>query len=159
MADLVFNISKGKVGELTQRVLDNDPAASEIVFALMTGAITDATLIDLDTFSAIFADAGAAEATFTNYARQIIDDASGDTLAVTADDTNDRLECNMDDRTFTNAGNGVNNSITRALIGYDPLGTGVDTNIVPLVALDFVKTTDGNTFIVEFAATGWFRAA
>lgn len=125
----------------------------------MFGAITDATLRDLDTFSAIFADAGATEATFTNYARQIVDDASGDNLSRTVDDANDRQECDMDDRVYTNAGGATNNTLTRLLIGYDPLGTGVDTNIVPLVALDFAETTTGSTITAQFAATGFFRAA
>lgn len=159
MSDLVFNIAKGRVNELYDRVKSNDPANSALIVVLISGAITDGTLEDLDTLSAVLADAGATEATFTNYARKTLTDA--ELAAIPApDDTNDRNERDIPDQTWTAAGNGTNNTLTRLLVCYDSdTGAGDDTNIVPLTAHDFAVTTDGSDLVAQINAAGFFRAA
>jgi hypothetical protein len=158
MGDGVFNIAKGRVVEYYNRVKGNDPAASELNVMLGIGAITDATIRDLDTFAAVIADAGFTEATFTNYARKQLADTALAALPA-PDDTNDRYEVDIPDQTWTAAGNGLNDNLTRLIIGYDPLGTNVDANIVPLTFHDFVVTTDGSDLTAQINALGFFRAA
>ena len=54
MANVVFNIAKGRVAELYNRVKSNDPANSALILVpIDAGATSDATLIDLDTLSAV----------------------------------------------------------------------------------------------------------
>ena len=57
MANIVFNIAKGRVAELYDRVKSNDPANSAIILVPIetSGLESDATLIDADTLAA---DAG-----------------------------------------------------------------------------------------------------
>ncbi len=157
MADGVFNIAKGRVNELVNRVLDDDPSTSEFVVMLCTGTETDATLRDFDTFAAVLAG-NLAEATFTNYAREILTDSVGG-LTVTTDDTNDRNEADMSDITYTAAGGASNDTLTRLITGFDSSGAGTDSGIVPCTFHDFAVTTDGSDIIAQFAATGFFRAA
>ena len=76
MADLVFNIAKGRAAELYNRVDLNDPTnAVLLVIAINAGAATDATLRDYDTMAAIEGDANAAEVTNSGYARKTLTDA------------------------------------------------------------------------------------
>lgn len=155
MADFVFNISKGKVAELIQRVVDNDPAASEVNIMLLQASAADATAQDYDTYTAVLGDAGTTEANFTNYARKEI---TNPTVAV--DDAQDRMEAQIPDQTWTAAGNGTNNTLTDLVVGYDPLGTNVDANIIPLTQHDFAVTTDGNDLTADFTTNvDFFRAA
>lgn len=156
MADLVFNIAKGKVNEYVNRVAANDPANSALVVALFTGAGSDATLRDLDTLAAIEADAGFAEASDVSYARKILTDA--DLSSPTPDDTNDRQESDIPDQTWALLAGGEN--ITRLIVCYDSDTTGgTDANIVPLTAHDFVTTTDGSNVTAEIDAAGFYRAS
>ncbi len=157
MGDGVFNIAKGRVVEYINRVDANDPSASEIVVMLGFGAITDATLKDLDTVAAIIADGGFTEATFTNYARKDITD-SGVALG-SPDDTNDRFEVDLPDQTWTSAGNGTNNTLTRLITIYDSTGSAADSGLVPMTFHDFAVTTDGSDLVAQFNALGFFRAA
>ena len=157
MADGVFNIAKGRVNEFLNRVDDDDPSTSEIVITLMTGAATDATLRDVDTFAALFALGDAAEATFTNFARKILTQA--DITGPTPDDTNDRQDSDLPDQTFTSAGGATNNTLTRLIVGFDSAGVGTDSGIVPMTFHDFAATTDGSDIVAQFAAAGFYRAA
>ena len=49
MADGVFNIAKGRVRELYNRVKSNDPANSAFIVVLLKANVADATLIDTTT--------------------------------------------------------------------------------------------------------------
>jgi len=155
MGDGVFNIAKGHVAEYVSRVDTADPAASQIVVWLAAGAATDATLQDLNTVAAVIADAGVTEATFTNYARKDLDDAE---VSVTVDDTNNRNDADLDDQTWTAAGNGINDTLTRLFAAYDTSGTDADSVLVPLTFHDFSVTTDGSDLTAQFNAAGFFRA-
>lgn len=157
MADLVFNVSKGKVALYHDRVNDNDPANSALVVVLLKTAASDATLRDQDTLAAILAG-GSTEADFTNYARKVLTDA--DISAATVDDSNDRVDADIADQTWTAAGGASNNTLAKLLICYDSDTTsGTDSNIVPLTAHDFVVTTNGGDITAQIAAAGYFRAS
>ncbi len=158
MADGVFNISKGKVAELAQRVFDNDPATALLAVHLWEGVdVTDAVMRDYATVSAL--EAGTLiEASFTNYAKKDITD-SGEGLAIAVDQGNDRLEVDANDIVWTAAGNGGNDTLVRMSICYDGPGTDVDATMPPLTFYDFDVLTDGSDLTAQFDAAGFFRAA
>ena len=157
MADLVFNISKGRVVELYNRVDSNDPANSALIMlALATAGIeSDATLRDVDTVSALVAGT-TNEVTNSGYARKVLTDA--DIVAFAPDDVNDRVDLDIPDQTFTAvaAGDGWNDIV----IAYDNDTTsGTDANITPMTLHDFVVTPDGSDITVQIASAGFFRAS
>lgn len=157
MGNGVFNIAKGRVVEYYNRVESNDPAASALIIVLGKGAITDATLRDLDDLAAIELDAGFTEVTDGSYARKTLTDTELAALPA-PDDTNDRYEVDLPDQTWTALAGG--DAITRLLVCYDnDTGTGTDANIIPLTFHDFVLTSDGSDVTAQFDALGFFRAA
>jgi hypothetical protein len=157
MADLVFNVAKGKVNAYHDRVVDNDPANSALIVVLLKTAPSDATLRDLDTLDAILTGGGV-EADFTNYARKTLTDAVLSASAV--DDVNDRREADFPDQTWTSAGGGTNNTLAKLIVCYDPDTTGgTDAALIPLTAHDFVVTTNGGDITAQPSASGYFRAS
>lgn len=156
MADQVFNIALGRVAELYNRVDTNDPANSVLVIMIINaGAATDAALKDTDTFTALLATA-AAEVTNTNYARITLSDT--DLTAFAPDDTNDRVDLDIPDQTWSAVAAG--DAWTDLVIGYDNDSTGgTDANIVPCTMHDFAVTPDGSDITAQVAAAGFYRAA
>lgn len=144
MADFVFNISCGAVAE---KVRD---AATNVGVLLLKVSEADGTLRDHDTVSAILAGANT-EANFTNYARK-----TGLTGSIAVDDTNNRVDVDLADQTWTAAGGATNNTLTDLIVYYEDAAA--DATRVPLVALDFVVTTDGSNLTAQFNASGFFRA-
>lgn len=156
MADFVFNNAKGRVAELYNRVDLNDPTNSVLTIILWNTSATDATLKDLDTVAAIEADANTAEITNSGYARKSLTDA--DIVAFAPDDTNDRVDLDIPDQTFTAVAAGT--AITDVSINYDnDSTTGTDSNQVPLTWHDFAVTPDGSDIVLQIAAAGFFRAS
>jgi hypothetical protein len=156
MADFVYNISKGRVAELYNRVDSNDPTNSALVLAVFDmGATTDATLRDLDTLQAVIDDANSTERTTNGWTRKTLTDA--DIVAFAADDTNDRVDLDIPDQTWTAVSSGAS---TDVVICYDSDTTGgTDTNIVPLTQHDFAITPDGSDVVMQVATAGFFRAS
>lgn len=154
MADTVFNIAKGRVAELYNRVKSNDPANSAIVVvAINANAVTDATLKDCATLTDVLATA-ADEVTNTGYARKVLTDA--DLAALAADNTNDRMPVDTGDLTWTAVGAG--SAWTDLIFCYDSDTTaGTDANIVPLTLNDCPVTPDGSDVTVTVA--DFFRAS
>lgn len=148
MADGVFNIAKGKVAE---KVGDDN---TKLVVLLLKAAEADGTLEDYDDIAALLGAAGNTEADFTNYARKSTTDTDG---TVTVDDTNNRVDVDMPDLTWSSAGNGTNNTLVKLIVAYNE-GAG-DANLIPLTHHDFAVTTDGNDLTAQFATAGFFRAA
>jgi hypothetical protein len=157
MADLVFNIAKGRVAELYNRVDSNDPTNSALIVAVFNvGAATDATLRDYDTLAAIEGDANAAEVANSGYARKTLTDA--DLTAFAPDDTNDRVDLDIPDQTWTSVAAGT--AWTDVVIAYDNDTTsGTDSSIVPLTLHDFAVTPNGGDITMQVAAAGFFRAS
>jgi hypothetical protein len=157
MADFVHNRSKGRFVEFAERVNANDPANSVFVLMILAtaGIETDAVLKDKDDFAAVVSGA-TNEVTNTGYARKVLDNTSG--ITVTYDDTNDRVDVDCPDQTWTAvaAGDGWND----AVFGYDSDSTaGTDANILPISQHDFVLTPDGSDITLQVAAAGFLRAA
>jgi hypothetical protein len=138
MADFVYNIAKGRVAELYNRVDLSDPTNAVLIIAIINaGAATDATLKDLDTLALIEADANAAEVANSGYARKTLTDA--DIVAFAADDTNDRVDLDIPDQTWTGVAAGT--AWTDLIVLYDSDSTGgTDSGIVPLTQHDFAVT-------------------
>jgi hypothetical protein len=153
MADIVFNVAKGRVGELAALGAAND--ALVLVLLKQSGIETDAVLRDYDTLSAVLAAAND-EADFTGYGRRTLASTT-----VTVDDTNDRVDVDSaDPAAWTNTG-GASQQTGAAIICYDNDTTGgTDANLIPLVKLDYLLTFDvGVPTTLIFNAAGWYRAA
>ena len=157
MSDFVFNIAKGRVAELYNRVDSNDPTNSAlIVVAINANGQTDAVMRDYDTLAALLGDASVAEVTNTNYARKTLTDA--DLAAFAPDDTNDRVDLDIPDQTWSAIAAG--DAWTDLIICYDGDTTGgTDANIIPLTCHDFAVTPDGSDITAQIAAAGFFRAS
>lgn len=157
MADFVFNIAKGRVAEFANRVNNNDPTNSVFQFSLWNTSATDATLKDLDTVAAIESDGNTAELTSgtnANYARKTLND--GSSITVTTDDSNDRVDVDCPDQTFTALGAGT--AVTDAHFSYDSDSTGgTDANQVPCTWHDFPVTPDGSDVVAQIAV--FYRAS
>lgn len=156
MADFVFNAALGRTVELANRVNNNDPTnAIFVIMVLATSGIeSDATLLDKDTFADVVSGT-TNEVTNSGYARKTLD--QGASITVLLDDTNDLVDVDFPDQTFTAiaAGDGWND----AVIGYDSDSTGgTDSNIIPLTLHDFVVTPDGSDITMQLNSEGFFRA-
>jgi hypothetical protein len=135
----------------------NDPTNSVfIIMVLATAGIeTDAVLLDVDTITAVVAGT-TNEVTNAGYARKVLDQSGG--ITVTYDDTNDRVDTDVPDQTWTAvaAGDGWNDIV----FGYDSDSTtGTDANILPMTQHDFVLTPDGSDITAQVAVGGFFRAS
>lgn len=157
MANLVCNQAKGKVNELHDRVVNNDPANSAIIIvALVVTGDQDDAIRDADTLAAVLALANVAEATNTNYARKVLTDAVLSGSAV--DDTGNTRSADIPDQTFSAIAAGDN--WTDLLVCYDSDTTGgTDANIIPMTLQDFAVTPDGNDIVATVNASGYFQAS
>jgi hypothetical protein len=157
MANFVFNIAKGKVAEYAARVNANDPTNSVFVIVVLatSGLESDATLIDMNDLAAVVAGT-TNEVTNSGYARKVLDNTAG--ITVTVDDTNDRVDVDIADQTWTAVAAG--DGWSKLLVCYDPDSTGgADSAIIPLTAHDFVVTPDGSDIVAQIATAGFFRAS
>lgn len=156
MANGVFNVARGRINELHDRVVNSDPTNAALVLVILKTAESDATLIDYDTLGALLAGSNV-EADFTNYARIVLTDA--DLSATSVNDTSDRRTADMGDQTWASAGGASNNTTAKIIICYDSDTTGgTDANLIPLAHYDFVATTDGNNLVAQIGADGYFYA-
>jgi hypothetical protein len=146
MSDGVFNIAKGAFAEKIR-----DSAANVLVLLLQANE-SEATLVDRDDVAAVLAQAGTTEATFTNYGRK-----TALTGTITVDDTNDRVDVDLPDQTWTSAGGPTNNTLTKLVTAYEE--SAADSGRVPLTHHDFSVTTDGSDITAQFNAAGFARAA
>jgi hypothetical protein len=145
MADGVFNIAKGAVAE---KIRDG---ATVLLILLLKSNEAEATLRDRADVAAILAN-GSAESDATNYARK-----TGLTGTITVDNTNDRVDCDLPDQTWTALGGATNNAITKAVVAYQEAAA--DASRIPLTHHDFVITTDGSDVTLQVNASGFFRAS
>lgn len=157
MANRIANVSLGREIQLHDNVADDVVPASRLtIMILQSGHEVDDALDDHDTFADILGAANT-ECDFTNYARIHLTnlELTGSTL----DDTNNRRDADLPDQTISNAG-GVssgNNTTGKVVVGYDPLGTNVNANIVQIGHWDYVQTTNGSDLIIQ-VPNGYLRA-
>jgi hypothetical protein len=155
MGNFVFNIAKGRVNELYNRVDTDDPTNAVLVIVAINTTETDTNLKRLDDLAAVLANVNTAEVTNTNYTRKILDDTV--TVALVPDDVNDWLSIDIPDQVFNTILAG--DAWTDLLLCYDSdnLG-GTDANILPLGQFDFPITPDGSDITAVINASGLFRA-
>lgn len=153
MANIVFNIAKGRVVEYYNRVENNDPTNAALILVPIetSGLESDATLIDADTLAALLSGTTNEQ---TTMGRKTLTDA--DLAALPApDDTNDRYEVSLPTVTWTAASG---NAISKIAVCYDPDTTGgTDSNIIPLTMFDFVQTPSGAD--IQMTGGVFFRAS
>lgn len=153
MANIVFNIAKGRIVEYYNRVKSNDPANSALVVVPIetAGLESDSVLIDKDDLAAVLAGTTNEQ---TTMGRKTLTDAELAALPA-PDDTNDRFSLDLPDIVWTGA---TGNSVSKLLVCYDPDTTGGnDSNIIPLTMHDFAITPDGSD--VTATTTEFFRAS
>lgn len=142
MADLIFNIAKGRHGHLATL-----PASDDALIAVpleTTGLESDATLKDYDTLSALLAGASNEQ---TTMGRKTL---TGVSSAV--DDTGDLWKVDADNAIWTAA---TGNAVSKLVVCYDPDTTGgTDADLVPLYAFDFAVTPAGGDITAAFNASG-----
>lgn len=157
MANFIFNRAKGRGTEWAERINANDPANSVLLVALIaeTGVESDATLTDKDDFAGLVS--GTTDfATNTGGGRKSIDNTGG--ITITYDDTNDRVDVDIPDQTWTAVANDGTGKISDIAIGYDSDSTaGTDANVLPWSYHDFAVTPDGSDVTALIA--GFYRAA
>lgn len=148
MADIVANIAKGKIAYYCEL-----PASADALILVpleTSGLETDAVLKDKDTLSDVLAGTTNEQ---TTMGRKTISAS----VTVTVDDTNDRVDIDIPDQTWTGASG---NAISKLALCYDgDTGAGTDANIVPLSFHDFVATPDGTDLTAQINAAGILRAA
>lgn len=159
MAPFVHNRAKGRGTEFAERINANDPANSVMLVALIaaTGVEADSVLIDLDDWTALVA--GATNfATNTGSTRKSIDNTGG--IVITYDDTNDRVDVDIPDQTWTAVANDGTGAISDAATGYDSDSlAGTDANVLTWTFHDFAVTPDGSDITAQVPAPGFYRAA
>jgi len=147
MADFVFNISKGEVKNYCKLSAAND--AIVVVPAESSGLEADATLKDYDDLSTLMAG--------TTNEQTTMGRKTATSTTITVDDTNDRVDIDIVDFTWTAA---TGNAVGALLFCWDGDTTsGTDANIVPLTKHDFAVTPDGSDITAQIASAGFFRAS
>jgi len=153
MANIVFNVAKGRVVEYYNRVKSNDPANSALILVPIetSGLESDATLIDKDDLAAVLSGTTNEQ---TTMGRKTLTDA--DLAAFPApDDANDRYDVSLPTTTWTSA---TGNAISKILVAYDSDTTaGTDSNIIPLTMFDFAQTPSGSD--IQMTGGVFFRAS
>lgn len=155
MADLVCNIAKGRAAELYNRVKVGDPAAARLyVIPVNVAAVTDDAIRDADDFAAIIT-AGVSELTAGGWNRKTL--AAADLNVLAPDDTNNRLDLDIPDQTWTAVA--VSNNSTDLVICYASVASPTNAQLLPLSLHDFAITTDGTDVVAQINAAGFYRAS
>lgn len=153
MSNIVFNIAKGRVVELYNRVKSNDPTNAALILVPIetSGLESDATLIDKDDLAALLSGATNEQ---TTMGRKTLTDSDLASLPA-PDDGNDRYDVSLPTTTWTAA---TGNAISKIAVCYDSDTTGgADSAIIPLTMFDFAITPDGSD--VQMTGGVFFRAS
>ena len=153
MADLIFNIAKGRLVQLAKNVDDGSPANSRLILIPYNCADTDDAVRDCDTVAAVEALASTAERTANGWNRKTL--AAAD-VTLTLDDSGNTYSVDITDQSWTPTADAV----TDLLLAYDADNTaGTDSDLVPLAWYDFAITPDGSTVTAQINASGAFSAS
>lgn len=139
MANIVFNIALGRVAHYASLPATND--ALILVPIEATGIVTDATMRDYDDLGTLLAGASNEQ---TAMGRKTLT-----SVTATVDDTNDRVNIDAADVTWTAA---TGNAIAALVLCYDPdTTTGTDADLIPLAKYDFAISPDGSDVTATIA--------
>lgn len=153
MANIVFNIAKGRVVEYYNRVKSNDPTNSALILVPIatSGLESDATLIDKDDLAAVLSGTTDEQ---TTMGRKTLTDSDLASLPAPVD-ASDYYEVSLPTVTWTAASGAA---ISKILVCYDSDTTGgTDSNIIPLTMFDFAVTPSGTD--VQMTGGAFFRAS
>lgn len=134
-ADVIFNIARGEIG----RRVAVGTGTWRIMF--LEAAEADDALRDYDTVSALLAPAGNTESAVA--ARQAL---AG--VTTTVNDAGNTRVADANDVVFTPA---AGNAVVKNIIYFDPDGTNVDTQNVPMTAHALGWTPDGTQKTIQIA--------
>lgn len=151
MANIVFNVAKGRVIEFYNRVESNDPSTARLVLIPIetSGLEADSVLIDKDFLSDVLSGTTNEQ---TTMGRKYLTDTELAALPAPVDGS-DWYEVSIPTVTWTAASG---NAISKIVIAYDP-NSSADTAIIPLTMFDAVVTPDGND--LQLTGGVFFRAA
>lgn len=140
MANIVFNIGKGRIIELYRRVRNADPATCALVLVPIeaTGVEADAVLIDTATLAAVVAGTTNEQ---TTMGRRVL--LAADLAALPSpDNANNRYRVSLPTVSWANA---TGNAISNIVVCYRNATADADSVIIPLTMFDFVQTPSGAT--------------
>ncbi|MFD3646382.1 hypothetical protein ACFWUT_23310 [Streptomyces cyaneofuscatus] len=139
MANIVFNIALGRLAHYASLPATND--ALVLVPLEASGLVADSTMRDYDDLNALL---GGASNEQTTMGRKTLS-----SVTATVDDTNDRVNLDCADVTWTAA---TGNAIGAVVICYDPDTTGgTDADLIPLTKHDVTMTPDGSDFTLTIS--------
>lgn len=145
MANIAFNIALGKIKYYAELGAAND--ALIMIPLESSGLETDTVLRDKDDFAAVVSGTTNEQ---TTVGRKTLSN-----VTVTVDDTNDRVNIDCDNVTWTAP---TGNAIGAVVICYDSDTTsGTDASLIPLTKHDVTWTPDSNDFTLTVA--DWARAS
>lgn len=139
MANIVFNIAKGRVVEYYNRVTSNDPANSALVIVPIetSGLESDATLGRKDDLAAVLSGTTNEQTTMGRKTLTNVDLAA----LPAPDDVNDRYEVSLPTVLWTAV---TGSSVSKLIVGFIPDTTSfTDADIVPLTMFDFPVLPSG----------------
>lgn len=146
MADLIVNNMKGKFAHYAGLPGTND--ALIVVPLESSGLATDDTIRDTDDLGTLL---GGTTNEQTTMGRKTLSN-----VTVTVDDTNNRVDVDADDITWTAA---TGNAVGALLVCYDPdTTTGDDSDVLIISKHDFSVTPDGSDITATVAVGGFLRA-
>ena len=144
MADLIFNIAKGRIGYYATLPGTND--AFKLLPLETAGLQADGAIRDHDTVAAVVG----ANTEQTTIGRKTLAN-----VTATVDDSGDTLTVTCDDVTYTSP---TGSAISSWVVFYVPDTTAeADASSIPLLKLDRAVTPDGNDFTLS-AASGLYTA-
>jgi hypothetical protein len=111
-----------------------------IVVLLQTTGLPSDTIIKRAQFLSNVISAGAVEATFTNYSRQV---QTNTNVVVSVNTSTDVVSLGLASVVWNAAGGAVNNSLSALLVCYRPTSASADSAITVLTKHDFVGSTTG----------------
>ena len=145
MSNITFNVALGRAASLAAL-----PAASDALILVpleSSGLETDAVLRDKDTLADVVSG--------TTNEQTTIGRKTLTSVTVTVNDTNDRVEVDAADVTWTSP---TGSAVGAMVVCYDPDSTGgTDADLIPIVKADIAWTPDGNNFTLSIA--DFFRAS
>ena len=152
MANVVFNIAKGRIVEYYNRVKSNDPSTSALVITPIetSGLEADSALIDSDNVTEVVDGTTNKQ---TTMGEKVLTDA--DLAALPApNDGSDYYEVSLPTVIWTAASG---NAISKLLVAYRPnTGAASDTTDIPLTLFDFAVTPSGTD--IQMTTGVFFRA-
>ncbi len=148
MPDLVFNNALFELDRFNWD--DGDASTIDVRSLLLDVAEADEALRDHPDIAALLA-ASSVEAAATSYTRY-----THVTQTRTVDNTNNRVDFDLDDAAFGVLGNGTNQSIVDIItLAFDT----ADSTSEPVSVHDLAFTTDGSAVTVQWNTSGVWRAA